>query len=222
MTAVVAAAPTSPTVGTPVVISGSGFTDGATVTAEIVQAGVKSQVVADASGAWGTTDIADHATTTLTDTTNVNPTANDTVVIGANTYVWKAAPTTVANEVKIGTDVNTSLQNLKDAINRTGTAGTQYGSGTVIHPTVAAGDINTSTHALKLHAKTGGTAGNSLTSTVTGTVTAFPGATFNSGTPGSAATGVSSMIWVPGEEGTYTITATDGTNEATTTCRVWE
>lgn len=61
------------------------------------------------------------------------PTANDTVTIDSQTYTYKAAPTTVANEVKIGASVNASIDNLVSAITLGGTPGTDYGSGTVKH-----------------------------------------------------------------------------------------
>lgn len=210
--------PAQISVGDAIDISGDGFADGGTVTVDIPRLGIRSEIVADASGAFGTDDVADHATTTLTsDGTNV--TAADTVTIGAVTYTFRAAPTTVANEVKIGADAATTLGNLKKAINLTGVSGTDYGSGTVIHPTVTAGDITATT--LKLHAKTGGTGGNSLTSTEASTHLSFPGATFNSGTPGTAATGISPLVYSPIAPGTYDVTATDGTNTATTTFQVW-
>lgn len=50
----------------------------------------------------------------------------------------------VANQVLIGADAATSLDNLKSAINDTGTEGTHYSTGTDAHPQVTA-DANTDT-----------------------------------------------------------------------------
>jgi hypothetical protein len=204
-------------VGSPVVISGSGFTGDAVVAVEVAEAGVVVEITADAAGYIGGSDVANHALTTLT--VSGNAVADETVTLDAVVYTWKAAPTTVANQVKVGATAADSLQNLKDAVNRTGTPGTQYGSLTVVHPTIEAGAITATT--LKFNAKVGGTGGNSLASTETMTVGAFPGATFNSGTPGSAATANDDIIWSPTHVGYYNIKATDGTNTATLRLQVW-
>lgn len=204
--------------GSVVSVVGSDFTGGATVTINVPALGFSSQIVADAAGFFGTDDIADHALTTLT-STGVEVTANDTVTIGAVTYTFKASVTTTANEVKMGGTAALTLANLKKAINLSGVGGTDYGSSTVIHPTVGAGVLDATT--LKLYAKTGGTGGNSLTSTKSAVTLSFPGATFNSGTPGSAATGISPLLFAPERQGTYVINATDGTNTASTTLQVW-
>lgn len=118
------------------------------------------------------------ATATLTSDATI-PTAADTVTIGAVTYTFRAAPTTVANEVKLGASAAASLTNLKAAINQTGVSGTDYGSATVIHPTVTAGTLTATT--LVLTAKTVGVAGNALASTETSTHLSFAGATFAGG-----------------------------------------
>ncbi|MCP3684619.1 MAG: hypothetical protein GY861_18285 [bacterium] len=74
-----------------------------------------------------------YGTSTLTsDATNVAE--DETVTIAAVVYTFKDAVTTVANTVKVGANAAASLDNLKHAINGTGTGGTHYGSLTVAHP----------------------------------------------------------------------------------------
>jgi hypothetical protein len=217
MAAAITVLPAQPETGTPVVVSGSGFNEAAVVTVAVPQIGLSSEIVADHSGAFGTDDIADHAYGTLTAASNV--VADDTVTLGAVTYTFKdtfSTGPTVANEVKVGTDAATSLANLKKAINATGTAGTEYSVGTVIHPTITALTLTATT--LEVYAKTSGTGGNALTSTEASTHLSFGGTTLAGG---SAASGVSSMILDFEEPGTYAITATDGTNSATATVQVF-
>jgi hypothetical protein len=74
---------------------------------------------------------------TLTLVTDV-PIAAETVTIGAKVYTWRAAPTTVANEVKIGASLAVSCDNLVAAINAGAGAGSLYGSATVAHTQVTA------------------------------------------------------------------------------------
>jgi hypothetical protein len=66
-----------------------------------------------------------------------NVAANDTVVIGATTYTFKATPST-AYEVDVGADLATSIDNLVAAINAGAGEGSAYGTGTVAHPLVTA------------------------------------------------------------------------------------
>lgn len=64
-----------------------------------------------------------------------NVSADDTVVIGAVTYTFKASPS-AAYEVDIGGDLEGSIDNLVAAINASGVAGTTYGTETLAHPLV--------------------------------------------------------------------------------------
>ena len=75
-------------------------------------------------------------TEAFTFTSNVS--ANDTVVIGDQTYTFVATPGTTANNVDIGGDLATSILNLVAAINLSGTPGTEYGNLTVVNPYVTA------------------------------------------------------------------------------------
>lgn len=101
-----------------------------------------------------------YATQTLTVTGQ--PANNETVTIAGRTYTFKTTLTasTTANEVLRGASAAASLDNLKSAINLTGTPGTDYGSDTTIHPTVTA-TTNTDTTQV-VQAKEAGLNGNSL------------------------------------------------------------
>lgn len=94
---------------------------------------------------------------TLT-STGVAPSNGDTVTIDTKTYTFKTVLTPTEGEVLIGTAA-VSLDNLKSAINYTGTPGTDY-SCTAAHPTVTA-TTNTDTTQI-IQAKTKGVAGNSI------------------------------------------------------------
>jgi len=76
------------------------------------------------------------ASSTLTsDATNVAE--GDRVTIDGITYTFRATPVS-PYDVDIGADAATSLDNLKAAVNDSGTEGTTYGIGTDPHPTVTA------------------------------------------------------------------------------------
>jgi hypothetical protein len=104
-----------------------------------------------------TVPAAAYATGTLTGTVNfVN---GDTVTIASTVYTFMTpwvdgTPFTV----DCTTSLADTLQNLRDAINLTGTIGTQYGTGTTIHPTVSC-TANTGT-TLTARAKVQGTGPN--------------------------------------------------------------
>jgi hypothetical protein len=70
-------------------------------------------------------------------TNGVNVAAGFTVEIGSKAYQFIAALTPVEGEVLIGADADASMTNLKNAINYTGTPGTDY-SCAAAHPEVTA------------------------------------------------------------------------------------
>jgi hypothetical protein len=125
------------------------------------------------------------ATGTLTFTTN--PSDNDVVVIDAKTYTFKTVLSDVDGYVLIGGSIAASLQNLRDAIDLTGTPGTQYANSTTAHPTVSGTANDAST--LTVAADTAGLSGNSIF-----TSSNVSGATWSGGNPGTL-TG--------GEDGTW-------------------
>lgn len=94
------------------------------------------------------------------------PLAAETVTIGTTVYTFVAAPAT-AYDVDIGADASGSLDNLVAAINLSGTAGTEYGAGTAVHPTVSAVRGPSASLELIITAKTAGSAGNSIATTET-------------------------------------------------------
>lgn len=205
--------------GQQVVVDGDGFAASSFVTLSLVAPGgisMSFDVATDEDGSFASTDEANPATATLTSDATI-PTADDTVVIDSVTYTFKASPGATANEVKLGANAAAALANLKKAINLTGVAGTDYGSATVIHPTVKATTLTATT--LKLVAKTGGTAGNALASTEGSTHLSFGDTTFVD--TGSAATGKSQFRFTPGTSGKWVLTATDGVDTATAELQVW-
>lgn len=119
----------------------------------------------------GGTDLASFAPTSVTGGTQAtdtltltgNAVADEEVVIGAKTYVWKASVGATANQVLIGADADESLDNLIAAINGGAGSGTLYGSATVAHTqvTAAAGAGDT----MDITAIAAGTAGNSIATT---------------------------------------------------------
>ncbi|TJV70708.1 MAG: hypothetical protein E5X76_18095 [Mesorhizobium sp.] len=106
-------------------------------------------------------------------------TADDTITIGTTVYTLKAAPTTVAGQVKIGATAAETASNLIAAINGGAGAGTAYGSQTVPHPDVAA--QSDAAGIVGIVAKQAGSAGNAIATTETGSATAFANVTLVGG-----------------------------------------
>lgn len=120
------------------------------------------------------------ASSTLT-STGTTPTDSDKIQVDGVTYTAKTTLSVpaLANEVLIGGSAAVFLDNLKSAINRTGTVGTDYSSATVIHPTVTA-TTNTDTTQLVV-AKQIGVQGNLLTTSSTAVTLSWTGANLTSG-----------------------------------------
>lgn len=210
--ALISAYPNPSTTGRPVTIIGQGFGNAVEVTFEISPGGFKSEIVCTAAGAVSTSGIADHATGTLTSTGQ--PVAGETFTLDTRVYTMRANVATMVNpyDVLIGAAATNTLDNIVAAVNgdRAG-LGVVYGAGTVAHPTVFAGGKTSTT--VVFYARIPGSANgqNSIATTETLTTNAFGGGTLAGGASGAA----QAMLWVPPEEGTYTVTATDGTNTAT-------
>lgn len=215
MAAALTVTPAQVQVGNQITIDGTGFLPETVVTLTIAEPGVNLEVMSDVSGEINSDDLADRAQGTIT-SSGVDVTAADTITIGAVTYTFRAAPTTVANEVKVGGTAAQTLINLKNAINLTGVSGTDYGSGTVIHPTASAGAITPTT--LKVYAKTAGTGGNALALSKVAATLSVSAANLAGG---AASTGVSPILYIPQKATPLTISATDGVNTATKTVPVW-
>jgi len=88
-----------------------------------------------------------------------------------------------AYDVQIGASAAVSLDNLKAAINASGTPGTEYFAGTEAHPDVIA-TTNTDTTQV-VEAKLPGTAGNSIATTETSTHLSWGAGTLASGADGN-------------------------------------
>ncbi len=101
------------------------------------------------------------ATATLT-STGVDVTDGKIVTIGTTVYRFKTVMAQ-AYDIQIGGTAAISLDNLKAAINASGTPGVEYFAGTLAHPTVEA-TTNTDTTQV-IQALTGGTAANAIVTT---------------------------------------------------------
>ena len=211
----IVASPNPGTVGKPVVIAGEGFGNAVEVTISVVQAGFQSEIVCTASGQVATDAIADHATVTLTGTNN--PSAGETMTLGSRVYTFRASVATFAgvDNILIGAALTNTLDNIKAAINGASGEGSLYSYGTVRHQEIYASNKTATT--VVFHARRGGADFNTLASTETLSNNSFGAATLS----GGAAAGAKAMNWLPTKEGTYDITATDGTNSAATTVRIF-
>lgn len=120
------------------------------------------------------------ATGTLTLTGNA--VADETVTIAGKTYTWKASPTTVANQVKVGATASDSIDNLIAAIMGGTGSGSLYGSATIAHTLVSAAAGSGDTMVITaLVEDASGTAGNAYATTETMTNGSFGVATLNGG-----------------------------------------
>lgn len=98
------------------------------------------------------------------------PSNGDTVTIDSIVYTYKTAITLAAYDVLIGGSAAAAATNLIDAITYTGTPGTNYSAATVIHPTVSAATGGSGV--VDVTCVFGGTGGNSIATTATGSISA--------------------------------------------------
>lgn len=140
--------------------------------------------VALGDGSGDTITIADHveATGTLTGSANFGDT--ETVTIGSKVYTFQTTLTNVDGNIQIGGSLAASLQNLYDAINLTGTPGTQYALAMTINPYVTATTVTATTVVVTAKVPYFGSAGNSI-ATVAGPNASWGGATLTGGTSDS-------------------------------------
>lgn len=136
---------------------------------------VDGSLASDAEGSYYNILASGRATLT-SDATNV--TANDTVTIGGITYKFVASPTD-PYDVDIGADAATTLDNLKAAINDSGTEGTTYGTGTEQNPYVNATTNTNTTQLLELRSATD--SGQSVTVSEASTHLSLDKTTLNGG-----------------------------------------
>ena len=145
-----------------------------------INAIVTTETMADTAWAdstlGGGTGNSNPAVTTEEATVTIGDTVYTAVVTLAETLTLTAVPF----QVLWVTNEATFLDNLKLAINASGTAGTNYGTGTTVHPTVVA--TTNSATAQVVQAKVGGTGGNSIATTETLGNYAWGATTLASGT----------------------------------------
>jgi hypothetical protein len=120
-----------------------------------------------------------HAESVLTANTILD---GDIVTIGSQPYRFKTEPAQ-AYDVALGESDAAALDNLKAAINATGTPGTEYFAGTLAHPSVVATDNADTTQ--KIVARVPGTAANALATTSSGATLAWPDTTLGGDTGAS-------------------------------------
>jgi hypothetical protein len=131
------------------------------------------------------------ATGTLTLTGN--PADGDTVTIGTTVYTFETGALDAAYKVDVGATAADTIVNLVHAINGTGTPGTHYATGTVLHPDVTAADGAGDT--VVVTAKVAGAKGNTIITTEVGGQTSWGSGTLTGGS-GKVFT---SLGLIPGE-----------------------
>ncbi len=136
------------------------------------------------------------ATTTLTSTGVAGNT--ETFTVGNRTYTMLTTLTGAADEVLIGADASASLDNIKAAINGTGTPGTDYSAATKRHADVTAGAKDATTLVI---ASTNSNANGGFATTTTLANFSFTGATASAGTNGSVVSASSTTAGAPGLSG---------------------
>lgn len=111
-----------------------------------------------------------------------NPSDDDSVTINGTTYTFKDTLAS-ANDIKIGADADETFANLRKALNDSGVAGTDYGTGTTKNTTVTMNSDPANGIAL-LEARVEGTAPNAfaVSSSFTSDNNYFDGDTFADGT----------------------------------------
>lgn len=121
------------------------------------------------------------ATQTLTSDATA-PSDGDTVVIGSKTYTFKTALTPTEGEVLIGGSAAAALDNLKSAINHTGTPDTDYKCAAANTQVLATTNTNTTQ---VIEALVAGTAANAIATTETSDHLAWGAATMAGGVNGT-------------------------------------
>lgn len=110
-----------------------------------------------------------------------NAVDGETLSVGARVYVFKdtLSNPVISNEIKIGVSAAVTLDNVKDAINDSGTPGTEYSVGTLVHEEVEA-TTNTDTTQLFVALRVG-TYANKIESGTDGADLSFAAGKFAGG-----------------------------------------
>jgi hypothetical protein len=106
-------------------------------------------------------------------------TDTQTITIGNKVYTTQTALTNVDGNVLIGANAAATLQNLKDAINLTGTPGVQYALAMTKNTQAVAGAVTATT--LVIYSNVPGSVGNLVPTTETQTNASFGAATMAGG-----------------------------------------
>jgi hypothetical protein len=122
------------------------------------------------------------ATATLTSAGAFSDT--ETVTIGSTVYTFRTPFVNAAFNIDASGTVAQTHENLRRAINGDGVAGTNYGTGTTVHPDVTAIDTATTN---VITAKKSGTFANGIATTETGANISWGGATMSGGAGGDVA-----------------------------------
>lgn len=112
-------------------------------------------------------------------TSSANFADAETVTIGTKVYTFQTVLTNVDGHILIAGTEALSLVALKNAINLTGVAGTDYALATTIHPDVTA--TSTTIHTVVVAAKKNGRAGNLIATTETSATAAWGAVTLTGG-----------------------------------------
>lgn len=120
-------------------------------------------------------------------------TDTQTVVVGTKTYTTQTVLTNVDGNVFIGANAAATLQNLKDAINLTGTPGTQYAAAMTANSLCRAVSVTATT--LLVSSRVAGAIGNQIPTTETQTNAAWGGAVLASGA-GDVSTDIRALLAV--------------------------
>lgn len=159
------------------------------------------------------------ASSTLTNATSFSD--GETVTIGERTYTFKTALSSPAqkNEILIGANVATSLDNFKIAVNASGgTEGTEYSVGTTAHPHVTATTNGNSTQVIE--AREFGTLANTIPTAETCATGSWTGETLSGGVanvPNEVLLGADPATMLDNLKVAINAGATEGTNYSTGT-----
>jgi len=120
------------------------------------------------------------------------PAGNDTVDVGGKSYKFVTSAPAAPNEVFVGANLATPIQNLANAVNGGPGAGAAYGAGTAVNQNVTAGNVTGTT--LTFTAKVAGAAGDAITSTVNSNGSNFGFSNTGNLTGGSGAAGLTTIL----------------------------
>lgn len=164
--------------GTEVIPSRKSGKDAKTTVEDILTYIQAQTIGTGAEGAAPVNAVASTGTFTVTDVLA----NNETLTIGSVVYRFRDT-LAAAYDVKIGVSAAVTLDNLKAAINASGTPGTEYFAGTLIHPTVTATDNANDSQVVA--AKIKGVSGDLIATTTTAVNGSWGDTTLGSGVDGT-------------------------------------